>query len=111
MDLDNLQTFQIHENKDPNLRARVRGILKDVHDISRLEQRLGRIKRFGQTRRSVDMLNLVYHDTQYEKIYAVLSQRLKDKFNIFDALPDTIEDDWVETAEKLDAMLDQRKGR
>lgn len=30
---------------------------------SRLEQRLGRIKRFGQRRRSVDMLNLVYHDT------------------------------------------------
>lgn len=31
---------------------------------SRLEQRLGRIKRFGQARRSVDMLNLVYHETQ-----------------------------------------------
>src|SRR5262249_6001514 len=31
---------------------------------SRLEQRLGRIKRFGQARRTVDMLNLVYHDTQ-----------------------------------------------
>jgi superfamily II DNA/RNA helicase len=30
---------------------------------SRLEQRLGRIKRFGQARRTVDMLNLVYHDT------------------------------------------------
>src|ERR1019366_3996862 len=29
---------------------------------SRLEQRLARIKRFGQTRQSVDMLNLVYHD-------------------------------------------------
>jgi superfamily II DNA/RNA helicase len=36
---------------------------------SRLEQRLGRIKRFGQARRTVDMLNLVYHDTQDEKIY------------------------------------------
>jgi superfamily II DNA or RNA helicase len=33
---------------------------------SRLEQRLGRIKRFGQARRAVDMLNLVYHGTQDE---------------------------------------------
>ena len=31
---------------------------------SKLEQRLGRIKRFGQSRKSVDMLNLVYHETQ-----------------------------------------------
>jgi superfamily II DNA/RNA helicase len=50
---------------------------------SRLEQRLGRIKRFGQARRTVDMLNLVYHDTQDEKVYQVLSRRLRDKFDIF----------------------------
>ena len=31
---------------------------------SRLEQRLGRIKRFGQARSSVDMLNLVYDETR-----------------------------------------------
>jgi len=47
---------------------------------SRLEQRLGRIKRFGQRRLEVDMLNLVYHDTQDEKIYAALSRRMKDRF-------------------------------
>ena len=41
---------------------------------SRLEQRIGRIKRFGQTRDRVDMLNLVYHDTQDEKVYQVLSR-------------------------------------
>ena len=29
---------------------------------SRLEQRLGRIRRIGQARRTVDMLNLVYHE-------------------------------------------------
>lgn len=63
---------------------------------SRLEQRLGRIKRFGQARRTVDMLNLVYHDTQDEKVYGVISRRLKDKFDIFGGLPDTIEDDWIE---------------
>jgi len=47
---------------------------------SRLEQRLGRIKRFGQRRLGVDMLNLVYHDAQDEKIYAALSRRMKDRF-------------------------------
>jgi hypothetical protein len=29
------------------------------------------------------MLNLVYHDTQDEKVYQVLSRRLRDKFDIF----------------------------
>ena len=74
---------------------------------SRLEQRLGRIKRFGQARRTVDMLNLVYHDTQDEKVYQVLSRRLKDKFDIFGGLPDTIEDDWIENVEKLESMMDE----
>jgi len=74
---------------------------------SRLEQRLGRIKRFGQARRTVDMLNLVYHDTQDEQVYRTISRRLKDKFDIFGGLPDTIEDDWIESEEKLEAMMDQ----
>jgi hypothetical protein len=43
----------------------------------RLEQRLGRIKRFGQVRRSVDMLNLVYHNTRDERVYEVISSRMK----------------------------------
>lgn len=74
---------------------------------SRLEQRLGRIKRFGQVRRSVDMLNLVYHHTQDEKVYRVLSRRMKDRYDIFGGLPDTIEDDWIETEEKLEEMMDE----
>lgn len=74
---------------------------------SRLEQRLGRIKRFGQARRSVDMLNLVYHDTQDEKVYKVLSRRMKDRYDIFGGLPDTIEDDWIESVEKLEEMMDK----
>src|SRR5262245_6451568 len=49
---------------------------------SRLEQRLGRIKRFGQVRPNVDMLNLVYHDTQDERVYAVISKRMKDRYDI-----------------------------
>lgn len=74
---------------------------------ARLEQRLGRIKRFGQARRTVDMLNLVYDETQDEKVYKVLSRRMKDKYDIFGGLPDTIEDEWIESIEKLDEMMDQ----
>jgi len=49
-------------------------------------------------------------------VYQVLSRRLKDKFDIFGGLPDTIEDDWIESVEKLEAMMDQyihlrQKGR
>jgi superfamily II DNA or RNA helicase len=74
---------------------------------ARLEQRLGRIKRFGQARRTVDMLNLVYHDTQDERVYEVISRRMKDRYDIFGGLPDTIEDDWIESVEKLDEMMNE----
>ncbi len=74
---------------------------------SKLEQRLGRIKRFGQARRNVDMLNLVYHETQDERIYKVLSRRMKDQYDIFGGLPDTIDDDWIESIEKLEEMMDK----
>lgn len=73
---------------------------------SRLEQRLGRIKRFGQARRCVDMLNLVYHETQDQKVYRTLSARLKDTFDIFGFLPDTIEDDRIESEELLQERID-----
>ena len=73
---------------------------------SRLEQRLGRIKRFGQTRKFVDMLNLVYSDTQDEKIYNVLSERLKDTYDIFGSLPDTIDDEWIEDESQLKKRMD-----
>ena len=74
---------------------------------SRLEQRLGRIKRFGQARRTVDMLNLVYHDTRDEDVYQVLSRRMKDKFDIFGGTPDTIEDDWIDDVKRLEEKMDE----
>lgn len=74
---------------------------------SRLEQRIGRIQRFGQRRRSVDMLNLVYHETRDEDVFAKLSKRMRDKFNLFGSLPDVIEDDWIEDIERLDARLSE----
>ncbi|MGF1482570.1 MAG: phospholipase D-like domain-containing anti-phage protein [Cyanophyceae cyanobacterium] len=74
---------------------------------TRLEQRIGRIKRFGQTRSTVDMLNLVYQDTVDEKIYDRLSARMKNRFDLFGSLPDTIEDEWIEQIETLDEKLDE----
>lgn len=74
---------------------------------TRLEQRIGRIKRFGQTRPNVDMLNLVYQDTVDETIYERLSARMKDRFDLFGSLPDTIEDTWIENVETLDEKLDE----
>ncbi|WP_322513636.1 phospholipase D-like domain-containing anti-phage protein [Chloroflexus sp.] len=74
---------------------------------SRLAQRLGRIKRFGQRRPIVDMLNLVYQDTHDEKIYQALSRRMKDIYDLFGSLPDTIEDEWIEQLDQLEAQMDQ----
>lgn len=92
---------------------------------SRLEQRLGRIKRFGQARKTVDMLNLVYHDTQDEKVYARLSERMKNRFDIFGGIPDCLDDEWIEDIEEwikkadthmqlrgqFDNIFDQRYGK
>ncbi len=74
---------------------------------SRLEQRLGRIKRFGQARRAVDMLNLVYRETRDEDVYLALSRRMKDKFDIFGGLPDVIEADWIEDQQTLEVEMDR----
>jgi superfamily II DNA or RNA helicase len=71
---------------------------------SRLEQRLGRIKRFGQARDSVDMLNLVYHGTRDETVYETLSARMKDRFDIFGGLPDCIDDDWIEDIQEFEQL-------
>jgi superfamily II DNA or RNA helicase len=74
---------------------------------SRLEQRIGRIKRYGQTRDRVDMLNLVYANTNDEKVYRALSQRMKDRYDLFGSLPDTIDDDWIEDVEHLEEHFSQ----
>src|SRR3546814_7009041 len=59
---------------------------------SRLEQRIGRIKRFGQSRDEVDVLNLVYRDSWDERVLAKVSERLKGRYDLFGGLPDVIED-------------------
>jgi superfamily II DNA or RNA helicase len=74
---------------------------------SRLEQRIGRIKRYGQIRDRVDMLNLVYAGTNDEKVYQVLSQRMKDRYDLFGSLPDTIQDGWIEDIGNLEEYFSQ----
>ena len=73
---------------------------------TRLEQRIGRIKRFGQAREKVDMLNLVNERTVDEKVYDRLSERMRDRFNLFGSLPDTIKDEWIEDIETLGEKMD-----
>lgn len=72
---------------------------------SRLEQRIGRIKRFGQTRDRVDMANLTYAGTVDEKVYRVLSERLRVSADIFGTLPETIDADWIDDIETFEERL------
>lgn len=74
---------------------------------TRLEQRIGRIKRFGQRRKTVDMLNLVFEQTVDEKIYERLSERMKNRYDLFGSLPDTIKDEWIDDIETLGERLDE----
>jgi superfamily II DNA or RNA helicase len=74
---------------------------------TRLEQRIGRIKRFGQKRESVDMLNLVFEQTVDEKIYERLSERMRNRYDLFGSLPDTIKDEWIDDIESLGEKLDE----
>jgi superfamily II DNA or RNA helicase len=78
---------------------------------SKLEQRIGRIKRFGQLRDRVDMLSLVYEGSRDEVVYGRLSERMKDRFDIFGQLPDTLDDDWIENEETLEAELRKHADR
>lgn len=74
---------------------------------TKLEQRIGRIKRFGQIREKVDMLNLVNEQTVDEKVYARLSERMRDRYNLFGSLPDTIKDEWIDDIETLGEKMDE----
>lgn len=77
-----------------------------VEDGSGQEQRISRIKRFGQTRGEVDVLNLVYRESWDEQVLSRLSARLKDRYDLFGGLPDVIDDDWIEDIEDYERYLD-----
>lgn len=72
---------------------------------SRLEQRIGRIKRYGQKRDTVNMANLVYQNTVDEKVYGKLSSRMKDRYDLLGSLPDVIDDDWIDDIEAMEEGL------
>ena len=72
-----------------------------------MEQRIGRIKRFGQARSTVDMLNLVHHGTVDERVYERLSERMRNRYDLFGGLPDTIKDEWIDDIETLGEKMDQ----
>lgn len=74
---------------------------------TKLEQRIGRIKRFGQVRDKVDMLNLVNQDTVDEKVYERLSERMRNRYDLFGSLPDTIKDEWIRDIENLGEKMDE----
>ena len=44
---------------------------------------------------------------QGEQVYAVIFRRMKDRYDIFGSLPDTIEDDWIENGEGLEKRIDE----
>lgn len=68
----------------------------------RLEQRIGRIKRFGQARSHVDMANLGYVGTVDDKVLSVLSSRMQDIHAILGSIPETIRDDWIDDLNAVD---------
>jgi hypothetical protein len=72
---------------------------------SRLEQRIGRIKRYGQKRDRVNMANLVYQNTVDEKVYDKLSSRMKDRYDLLGSLPDVIDDEWIDNVEAFEEGL------
>ena len=37
----------------------------------------------------------------------IVTSNNKDKFDIFGGLPDTIEDDWIETEERMEEMMNE----
>ena len=68
--------------KPNQIKALIRSHAEGDASRSRLEQRIGRIKRFGQARNSVDMLNLVYHGTRDKRVYERLSERMRDRYGV-----------------------------
>jgi superfamily II DNA or RNA helicase len=65
---------------------------------TRLEQRKGRIQRIGQVHDVVEIYNMRYRDSVEDRVHQLLSDRLKDIFDLFGQVPDVLEDVWVAVA-------------
>ena len=68
---------------------------------------MGRINRFGQQRKSIDMANLVYAGTVDERVYRKLSERMKNQYDVLGSIPDTIKDFWIDSIEQKEKDLDK----
>ena len=53
------------------------------------------------------MLSLVYEGSRDEDVYDRLSERMRDRFDIFGQLPDVLEDDWISDRQHLDEELNK----
>ena len=62
---------------------------------AKLEQRKGRIQRIGQSRTTIDVLNLRYRDSVEDDVFAVLSERFQNIWAVFRQFPDALDDDWT----------------
>jgi hypothetical protein len=49
----------------------------------------------------------VFEHTVDEKIYERLSERMKNRYDLFGSLPDTIKDEWIDDIETLGERLDE----
>ena len=65
---------------------------------TRLEQRKGRIQRIGQVHDLVQIYNLRYKDSVEDRVHEILSDRLRDIYNLFGQIPDVLEDVWMAVA-------------
>jgi superfamily II DNA or RNA helicase len=65
---------------------------------TKMEQRLGRIRRIGQIHDSVTVHNLRYAGSVEERVHVRLSQRSKDIHALLGTYPESFRDAWIEEA-------------
>jgi superfamily II DNA/RNA helicase len=65
---------------------------------TRLEQWKGRIQRIGQIHDVVYIYNMRYKASVEDRVHHLLSQRLREIYNVFGQIPDVLEDVWVQVA-------------
>lgn len=82
-------------------------------NLTRLEQRKGRIQRIGQIRDEVFVYNMRYRGSVEDRVHELLSDRLEDIYALFGQIPDVLEDVWIDIAngeiEKAKKLIDSVK--
>lgn len=66
---------------------------------TRLEQRKGRIQRIGQVADTILLYNMRYKGSVEDRVHSMLSERLKDIYDMFGQIPEILEDVWIKVAE------------